>query len=87
MDLADTCSRLLIISAKPDAPEVLGRLSAVPLLTEYAENWRRIEIYLGFLITKNACRARNHTWRLSSKKVKALAVRVGATAQSIKLGE
>jgi hypothetical protein len=61
--------------------EVLGRLSAQPLLAEYAEAWKpgnlsalgRAEIFLGFLITKNACRVRNQTWRLSRAKVKAFA--------------
>jgi hypothetical protein len=63
--------------------EVLGRLSAQPLLAEYAEAWKpenlsalgRAEIFLGFLITKNACRVRNRTWRLSRAKVKAFASR------------
>jgi hypothetical protein len=63
--------------------EVLGRLSAEPLLAEYAEAWKpdnlsvlgRAEIFLGFLITKNACRVRNRTWRLSRAKVRALASR------------
>ena len=63
--------------------EVLGRLSAIPLLMEYAENWKpdrlstleRAEIYFGFLITKNACRARNRTWGQSRNKMRALASR------------
>lgn len=63
--------------------EILGRLAAVPLLVEYAEAWKpdrlslwgRAEIYVGFLITKNACRVRNRTWRQSSNKVRALASR------------
>jgi hypothetical protein len=63
--------------------ETLGRLSGEPLLAEYAEAWKprnlsafgRAEIFLGFLITKNACRVRNRTWRLSRAKVRALAAR------------
>jgi hypothetical protein len=63
--------------------EVLGRLSAEPILTEYAEAWKienlsalgRAEIFLSFLVTKNACRVRNRTWRLSRAKVKAFAAR------------
>jgi hypothetical protein len=63
--------------------EVLGRLSAEPLLAEYAEAWKpenlsmfgRAEIFLGFLITKNACRVRNRTWRLSRAKVRAFGSR------------
>jgi hypothetical protein len=61
--------------------EVLGRLSGEPLLSEYAEAWKpehlsmfgRAEIFLGFLITKNACRVRNRTWQQSRAKVRALA--------------
>jgi hypothetical protein len=63
--------------------EVLGRLSGEPLLAEYAEAWKpqnlsllgRAEIFLGFLITKNACRVRNRTWGLSRAKINALAGR------------
>jgi hypothetical protein len=47
--------------------EVLARLSSEPILAKYAEAWKtenlsplgRAEIFLGFLITKNACRVRN----------------------------
>ncbi|MGA9495576.1 MAG: D-glucuronyl C5-epimerase family protein [Terriglobales bacterium] len=61
--------------------EVLGRLSGEPLLEEYAEGWNpehlsafgRAEIFIRFLITKNACRMRNRTWRMSRDKVRALA--------------
>lgn len=61
--------------------EVLGQLSGEPALATYAEAWKpenlsalgRAEIFLGFLITKNACRVRNRTWRLSRAKVKAFA--------------
>jgi hypothetical protein len=63
--------------------EVLGRLSAEPLFAEYAEAWKpghlsalaRAEIFLGFLVTKNACRVRNRTWRLSRAKVRAFGAR------------
>ncbi len=61
--------------------ETLGRLTAEPLLAEYAEAWkpehltfaRRAEIYLAFLVTKNACRVRNRTWRLNRAKLKSFA--------------
>jgi hypothetical protein len=61
--------------------EVLARLSGEPVLARYAQAWKpenlsalgRVEIFLGFLITKNACRVRNRTWRLSRAKVKAFA--------------
>jgi hypothetical protein len=60
--------------------DVLGRLSGEPVLNEYAEAWNpkhlsplaRAEVYLGFLITKNACRVRNQTWRLNRARVRAL---------------
>jgi hypothetical protein len=63
--------------------EVLGRLSAEPLLSEYAEAWKpqhlsalgRAEIFLGILVTKNACRIRNRTWSMSRAKLRALASR------------
>jgi hypothetical protein len=63
--------------------EVLGRLSADPLLTEVAENWKmdrlsalgRAEIFVGFLITKNACRVRYRTWGLSRAKLKSIVSR------------
>jgi hypothetical protein len=63
--------------------EVLGRLTADPLLAEYAEAWKpdhlsafgRAEIFLVFLVTKNVCRVRNRTWGLSRAKVRALASR------------
>jgi len=66
--------------------EVLGRLSNEPLLADYAEAWKpdhlsvsaRAEIYLNFQITKNACRVRNQTWRLSRAKVRALASRAAS---------
>ncbi len=61
--------------------EVLGRLTSDSVLAEYAEAWRpehlsplqRAEIFLAFLVTKNACRVRNQTWRINRAKVKALA--------------
>jgi hypothetical protein len=50
---------------------VLARLSGDPYLAEYADRWNptnlssfeRTEIYLGFLLTKNAFRFRQRTWR------------------------
>jgi D-glucuronyl C5-epimerase C-terminus len=61
--------------------EVLGRLTSDPLLAGYAEAWKperlsalqRAEIFLAFLVTKNACRVRNRTWRFNRAKVQALA--------------
>jgi len=69
--------------------QVLGRLSAEPLLAEYAEAWKtdhlsalgRAEIFLGFLITKNASRVRNRTWLQSNGKVRALATLVPINQQ------
>jgi hypothetical protein len=69
--------------------QVLGRLSAEPLIAEYAEAWKtdhlsalgRAEIFLGFLITKNAARVRNRTWCWSSAKVMALATVVPINQQ------
>ena len=51
--------------------EVLARLSGEPCLAEYAERWNprqlsildRTEIYLQFVLTKNANRLRHRTWR------------------------
>jgi len=61
--------------------EVLGRLTSDPVLAEYAEAWKpkhlsalqRAEIFLAFLVTKNACRVRNRTWCFNQAKVQALA--------------
>jgi hypothetical protein len=61
--------------------EVLGRLTADAVLAEYAEAWRperlsalqRTEIFVAVIVSKNACRARNRTWRLNRAKVQALA--------------
>lgn len=61
--------------------EVLGRLTSDPVLAEYADAWklerlstlRRAEIFVAFLVTKNACRVRNRTWRFNRAKVQALA--------------
>lgn len=61
--------------------EVLGRLSGESVLTDCAESWNperlsaagRAEIFVLFLLTKNAARIRNRTWRLSASKVRALA--------------
>jgi len=51
--------------------EVLARLSGEGCLAEYAQRWSpkqlsalgRTEIYLGFVLTKNANRLRHRTWR------------------------
>ena len=51
--------------------EVLGRLSQEPGLADYARRWSpkqlsaldRTEIYLGFVLTKNANRLKYRTWR------------------------
>ena len=61
--------------------EVLGHLTSDPVLAEYAEAWKpdrlsalqRAEIFVAFLVTKNACRVRNRTWRFNRAKVQALA--------------
>jgi hypothetical protein len=50
---------------------VLARLTGDPCLAEYAAAWNpdrlsafdRAEIYLAFLLTKNACRLKYRTWR------------------------
>lgn len=50
---------------------VLARLTGDPRFAEYAEAWDpahlssldRVEIYLAFLLTKNACRLKYRTWR------------------------
>jgi len=59
--------------------EVLARLSGEPRLAEYAQRWSpkqlsaldRTEIYLGFLLTKNANRWRHRTWRQKLDKASA----------------
>jgi hypothetical protein len=61
--------------------EVLARLTSDPVLAEYAEAWnperlsalQRAGIFVAFLVTKNACRIRNRTWRFNRAKVQALA--------------
>jgi D-glucuronyl C5-epimerase-like protein len=61
--------------------EVLGRLTSDPVFAEYGEAWRperlstveRAEIFVTFLVSKNACRLRHRTWRLNQAKVQALA--------------
>jgi hypothetical protein len=59
--------------------EVLARLSREPRLAEYAQQWSpkqlslldRTEIYLGFVLTKNANRLRHRTWRQKADKKSA----------------
>ena len=61
--------------------EVLGRLASDPVLADCANAWRperlsalqRAEIFLAFLVTKNASRVRNRTWRFDRAKIQALA--------------
>jgi heparosan-N-sulfate-glucuronate 5-epimerase len=63
--------------------EVLGQLTGEALLSEYAQAWKtdrlsvlaRAEIFLVFLLTKNACRVRNRTWQFDRAKVRTLALR------------
>ena len=63
--------------------EVLGRLTGESDLSNCALAWNperlsafaRAEIFVLFLLTKNAARIRNRTWRLSASKVRALASR------------
>jgi hypothetical protein len=72
--------------------EVLGRLTSDPLLAEYAEAWKperlsalqRAEIFVAFLVTKNACRMRNRTWRFNRAKVQALAIGEGRVSSKPK---
>jgi hypothetical protein len=59
--------------------EVLAGLSKQPGLAEYAQRWSpkrlsaldRTEIYLGFVLTKNANRLRHRTWRQKADKTSA----------------
>ena len=52
----------------------LARVSREPCFAEYARCWdpdrlsmpERAEIFLAFLLTKNACRVRHRTWRQKS---------------------
>jgi len=63
--------------------DVLGNLTGERVLHEYAEVWKadhlpartRAEIFLMFLLTKNACRIRNRTWMFDRARVNALATR------------
>jgi len=65
------CNRLLL--------GALARLSNEPVLAEYAESWNparlsvrsRVEVFVGFLFSKNACRFKNQTWR--QKRIHAAA--------------
>jgi hypothetical protein len=62
---------------------VLARLCSEPYLARYAEHWdpRRLstleqaEIFLGFVLTKNACRIRHRSWCQSRAKVQMMASR------------
>lgn len=63
--------------------EVLARLCSDPDLARYAEHWDprrlsvlgRAQIFLGFVLTKNACRIRHRLWRQSRAKVQMIASR------------
>jgi hypothetical protein len=54
--------------------EVLARITGEPSLAEYAQAWNhkrfstwdRTEVYLAFLLTKNACRLKHQTWKSRS---------------------
>ncbi len=62
---------------------VLLRLTSEPSLGKYAENWDpvrltvlgRMEIFVGFVLTKNACRIRHKTWSQSRTDVRMMAAR------------
>jgi D-glucuronyl C5-epimerase C-terminus len=62
--------------------QTLGRLTSASELSERAKAWdperlsrlKQAEIFTLFLLTKNACRIRNQTWKLSPAKVRALAL-------------
>jgi hypothetical protein len=67
---------------------VLATLSAQPVLAEYAKRWNpkrlstsdRAEIYLGFVLTKNANRLRRRSWRQKANQSPDGFARVGASA-------
>jgi hypothetical protein len=70
--------------------EVLEGLTSDAVLADYAEAWKperlsalqRAEIFVAFLVTKNACRLRNRTWRFNRAKVQALTGGKAAHQQS-----
>lgn len=70
--------------------QVLADLSKQPCLSEYAQRWNprrlsaldRTEIYLGFVLTKNANRLRHRTWRRQADKDSA-ASRVAASVPHV----
>lgn len=53
----------------------LSRLTGDSCFAEYAEAWNpdrlstldKVEVYLGFLLTKNACRLKHQTWRQKTR--------------------
>lgn len=63
--------------------EVLAGLTAQPRLAEYARRWSprqfsaldRIEVYLGFVLTKNANRLWHRTWRQKAERTTGVASR------------
>jgi hypothetical protein len=60
---------------------VLARLAGEPHLAGQAEHWNpdalsamdKLEIYLGFQVTKNWSRVRHRTWRQSKRRIETLA--------------
>lgn len=74
--------------------EVLSRLTSDQVLAEYVEAWkperlsalRRTEIFVAFLVSKNACRVRNQTWRYNQAKVQALAAAQSSQSRFTPIG-
>jgi len=70
--------------------DVLASLSKQPLLAAYAERWNpkrltaldRTEIYLGFVLTKNASRLRHRTWRQKHHETGTAFADAGASVPS-----
>jgi heparosan-N-sulfate-glucuronate 5-epimerase len=68
---------------------VLARLSSQPSLGKYAEAWNtdylsildRLEIFAGFLFTKNACRIRHRTW--TDRQGRAAKLAAGSTCPAV----
>lgn len=61
--------------------EILAQLTSCTVLAKYGQAWRperfsalqKLEIYVIFLLTKNASRVRHRTWRLNRTNVQGLA--------------
>lgn len=66
---------------------VVARLAGDADLAEQAERWNpdalsaanKLEIYLGFQVTKNWSRMRHRTWRHSKERIEALSRKAGAS--------